>query len=70
MSINKRLNDLENKTGAGDEPTAIIVNWENGDPRPDQVVMLSNGVRMTWAEYQRRFPEAETKTITWDDLGD
>ena len=69
MNVNKRLSDLENETGGGDEPTVVIVDWGD-EPRPDQVVMLSNGVRMTWAEYQRRFPEAETKTITWDDLGD
>jgi hypothetical protein len=70
MNVNKRLSDLENETGGGDDPTAVIVNWEKGDPDPAQVIRLSNGVRMTYAEYQRRFPKAETKTVSWDDLED
>ena len=69
MNVNKRLSDLENETGAGDDVTGVIVNWGD-EPDPGQVLQLSNGLRLTYAEYKRRFPEADTKTVSWDDLGD
>ena len=69
MSKKSRLAKIEQKTGKKDTPVIIVVWNDNGEPDPDQVVNVG-GTLMTFAEYERRHPDHESITLTWDDIGD
>ena len=57
MSTKQRIEKLEKKASPS-EPVIIAIDW--GD-----YVTLSNGQRMTPAEFAKLYPDAEV--ITWDD---
>ena len=63
-NINKRISDLENETGGGGSPVVMVVWSEDGQPDPDQIVNVQ-GEKMTYAEFIKRYPDSETKTIDW-----
>jgi hypothetical protein len=52
---NRRVADLENRSGG---QSAIVMDW--GDDR-----LMVNGVEITRAEFEKRYPDAVT--VTWDD---
>ncbi len=65
-NTNRRLDDLERKTGGGDE-SVIVVTWsDNGKPDPSQIVTVK-GEKMTYAEYGRRYPNNKIITLDWGD---
>ena len=68
MTKRHRIEKAERKAGAGQDENVIIVTWsDDGQPDPGQVVNMG-GVLMTYAEFQRRNPDAKTKTVEWDDI--
>lgn len=62
----KRLSDLERKTGGGGGPIIVVIWTEDGQPDPEQLVNV-NGQRMTYAEAIKKYPNQKTITIGWDD---
>ena len=67
MSKRNRLNKIEQRTGGGDHDVIIVCWNENGIPDPGQLVNMG-GVKMTYREYERRYPDHETVTVKWDDI--
>ena len=58
-NLNKRLSDLEGRTGGGQ--SAVVVDWGTG-------FVNVNGERITIDEFKKRYPDAVV--ISWeDDLG-
>jgi len=67
MTKRNRIEKAERKAGAGQD-NIVIVTWsDDGQPDPGQVVNVG-GVLMTYAEFERRNPDIETKTVSWDDI--
>ena len=65
-SQDKRVTDLEQRLQPDGE-SVILVTWSNDEPRDDTIVTLTNGVKMTYAEYCRRYPESKKIELTWGD---
>jgi len=54
MSIDKRLNALEQAQGSDNGPDNLVIHlsWEDDDPQPYEV----DGERMSIAEFRQRWP--------------
>ena len=67
MSIERRIDKLERGNG-NDEPSFVYVSWEDEDGIPDDaIITLSNGLKMSFAEVRRRYPETDSYSLIWSD---
>lgn len=68
MSLEGRVSKLE-QGSSGDEPSVIYVSWDEEENIPDdEIILLNNGVRMSYAEVKRRYPNMEQYELVWEDV--
>jgi len=63
--MKRRVDKLEREIRAEEEPSVILVVWGDKEIPDDKILTLSNGLKMTYAEYKRRYPDRKKKIITW-----
>ena len=66
MSLERRVDKLEREDNGGDDLGFVYVSWDEEESIPDdKVILLSNGVRMTYAEVKKRYPNMEEYELIW-----